>query len=472
MWRKISFIMLATLVIISNTCVDPAGYDERISVDLSQIRKRGKIVAVTNFNSTDYFIYKGRPMGFQFEMLQRFAERTNLQLELITCNDIDEVTSMLLEGKCDLVAMNIPVSSAQGKYVSFTTPLMQSKQVLVQRKPEGWKNMTAQQISAQVIRDPLLLSEKSVVVQKGTAYALRLKNISSEIGEKIDIIQVPEPAEQLIQFVAGGEIDYTVCDENLAKINQKYYPQLDVSTELSFSQNLAWAVRKSSPELLEEVNAFITREKRTAGLVISFNKYYQNEWANARVNNDYFVLNTGRISPYDDEIKKLSELVKWDWRLIAALIFQESNFNPSVKSHRGALGLMQIMPSTALWFGYDSIAPMNPSKNLELGVKLLRWLDKCFINSVPDKEERINFVLASYNIGIGHIRDAQNLAEKYGYNRAKWTDVREFLINKSQEKYYTDPVVKFGYCKGTETYAFVTEVLNHYSHYKNIASLQ
>ena len=469
--RKSNLIFLVILALVFNTCTDQTQYNQGIHTDFEQIKKRGKLIAVTNFNSTDYFIYKGSPMGFQFELLKRFAEQSDLQLELIACNDIDDVTSKLLTGKCDVIAISIPVTSAQGKYVSFTEPLMQSKQVLVQKKPDGWEKLSANEISDQLISTQLELARKTIVVQKGTAYAQRIKNISQEIGQPIDIVQVPEDPEQLIQFVAGGEINYTICDERVARVNQKYYPQLDISMVVSFPQNLSWAVRRGSEDLLVALDAFIKREKANTSMAILHNKYYKNEWANAMVNSDYYTMNSGRISPYDDDIRKLSDELQWDWRLLAALIYNESSFKPSSKSHRGAYGLMQIMPSTAEWLGSDSTRSKIPATNMRLGVKLLKWLDKRFQTSVPDKDERAKFVLAAYNIGIGHILDAQNLTEKYHKDKSDWEEVREFLINKSQVKYYSDPIVKFGYCSGKETYSYVNEVINSYQHYKNIASL-
>lgn len=470
--RKTILILSVFYLIVFNTCIENSQYESRINADLGEIKKRGKIIAVTNFNTVDYFIYKGRPMGFQFELLQRYAEYSNLQLEIIACNDMDNVTAMLLDGKCDIIAMNIPQSSAQGKYASFTEPLLQSRQVLVQRKPVGWESLSAQEYQKQIVSNPIELAGKTIIVQKGTAYTQRLKNISQEIGQNIEIVQVPDHTEQLIQFVAGGEIDYTICDEHIARVNEKYYPQLDVSAIMSFPQNMSWMVRKNADELIEDLNLFIAREKKNAMMAIFYNRYFNNEWTKIIVNNDYFVLNTGRISPYDDDIKKHSEELQWDWRLLAALIYQESNFKPLAESHRGAFGLMQVMPATAQWLGFNDDAAKKPVKNIEIGVKLLKWLDKRFINSIPEQEERIKFILASYNIGYGHITDAQNLTEKYGYNRNNWADVREFLLKKSQPEYYLDPVVKSGRCVGKETYSYVDDVLNCFHHYKNIASLK
>ncbi len=466
--RKIITTLGIGLWIILTTCSYDSGYNTNVKVDLNEIKARGKIVVITNFNTIDYFIYNGRPMGFQFELLQRFAEYSGLQTEIIASNDVTDLTAKLLEGKCDLIAVCLPITSEDRKYLAFTEPLMQSRQVLVQRKPTNWKSLNDTDINNGLIKSPLDLGGKTIVVQRGTAYVQRLKNIAEEIGKSIDIVEVPEDEEQLIQFVAGEQIDYTVCDEKIAQVNQKYFPQIDVRTAISFPQNLSWALRKNSPRLLLEINTWLQQFKHSQQYAILYNKYYQNQWLAQMVNSDYFVINSGRISPYDEEIKRYSMDLNWDWRLLASLIYQESNFNPGVKSWAGAYGLMQILPSTAQRFGIDTAK--SPESNIAVGVKLLKWLDKRFTNMISDKNERLKFVLAAYNVGIGHVIDAQLLTQKYNKNMYKWDDVKEFLINKSNPKFYKDPVVKFGYCNGLQPTFYVAEVLNRYGHYKNIAS--
>ncbi|MCX7985907.1 MAG: transporter substrate-binding domain-containing protein [Bacteroidales bacterium] len=434
----------------------------RVNIDMPQIKQRGRLVVATIYNTVDYFVYKGTPMGFQFEMLRDYAEYSGLELEILVREDVQEITKMLVEGKCDVVALNIPVTSLYKQFFAFTTPLMTAKQVIVQRI-----DTVEKKVGINNIYD---LNNKTIVVPRGSAYAQRLNNLALESGIKIDVIEVPENEEQLIRMVASGEIDYTVTTDLLANVNQKYFPQLHTSVEVSFPQNLAWAVRKNSTELLLSLNQFISVQKQTSRLAILRNKYYQNQWASYMVNSDYFVLHTGMLSPYDDLIRKYSEELGWDWRLLAALIYEESNFNAQSKSHRGAIGLMQLLPATALLFGADTVSLLKPAMNIAVGVKYLKWLDNKFKPLVKHKEERIKFVLAAYNIGIGHVFDAQMLAKKYGKSMDRWSDVREFLLNKRYPKYYSDPIVKFGQCWGEQTDSYVSSVLSAYMHYKNLTS--
>lgn len=157
----------------------------------------------------------------------------------------------------------------------------------------------------------------------------------------------------------------------------------------------------------------------------------------------------------------------WDWRLIASIIYQESRFDPEAESWAGAMGLMQLMPETADIFGVIEI--YKPRENITGGLKLLNWLDKQLMDSIPDRNERLKFVLASYNVGLGHVKDAQRLAKKYGKDPFLWEDnVDYFLLNKSASKYYKDPVVRWGYCRGEEPFHYVSDVLERYGHYTNL----
>jgi membrane-bound lytic murein transglycosylase F len=437
--------------------------------DLNEIRENGKLVVLTDFNSTNYFIYRGQPMGYQYELLQELADHLKIKLDVMVSNDLEESFNYLIEGKCNLIAINLTITKERRKYFDFTEPHTQTRQVLIQRKPDNWRFLSKSEQEKQMIRNQLDLAGKTIYVEKNSSYAERLKNLSDEIGDSIFIEEVQEDSEQMISLVANGDIDYTVCDENVALVNQTYYPNIDVSTAISFPQNLAWAVQKGATNLKHEIDTWLTEFKKTTQYAIIYNKYFKNQRSSKMVASDYFALTSGKISAYDPAIKKYSNQIGWDWRLLASVIYQESRFDPTAESWAGAFGLMQLMPNTARRFGVDRNSP--PEQHIRAGVEFIQWLNDRFKDKIPDEQERIKFILASYNIGYGHIVDAMNLAEKYGKDPAIWDNsVDEFLLMKSNPEYYLDPVVKYGYCRGIETYNFVSEVLERYNDYKNIIS--
>lgn len=431
--------------------------------DLNDIRNSGKLLAVTDFNSINYFIYKGQPLGFQYELLQELSDYLGLEIEVRVNNDLEQNFSDLMNGKVDLIASNITISKERRNIIEFTLPHSQTRQVLVQRAniPQAEFSNTPD-----LIRNPLDLSGKTIYVQKSSSHATRLKNLSDEIGETIKIIEVPIETEQLIKMVAKGEIDYAVADEDIAMVNNSFYPELDVETPVSFLQNQAWAVRKTSTGLKQEIDFWIDEFKKTRRYAALYNKYMKSNRLGYMVNSKYYYPETGRISPYDDIFMQEAALIDWDWKLIASMAYQESRFNPNAESWAGAFGLMQLMPATAGSFGVTKSSPVTAQ--IKAGVKFIQWIDNQLKDVITDKDERVKFVLASYNAGLGHVKDAMRLAEKYGKNPHIWEDnVEFFLLKKSNPHYFTDPVVLNGYARGTETYNYVREVIYRYNHYQN-----
>jgi membrane-bound lytic murein transglycosylase F len=438
--------------------------DTTLIRDLQDIRKSGKLIVVTDFNSINYFIYKGQPLGFQYELLQELSDYIGLEIEVKVNNDLNHNFSELVSGKVDLIASNLTVSKERKEIVDFTLPHSQTRQVLVQRIPDNPRPFIE---THELIRNPLELSGKTIYVQKNSSHALRLRNLSEEIGEKINIVEVPIETEQLIRMVSKNEIDYTVADEDIASVNRSYFPDLDVETAISFTQNQAWAVRKSSVELKKEIDIWMDEFKNTRRYAILYNKYFKSNRIGGMVKSDYYYAETGRISPYDKYFIEEAGKIDWDWRLLASMVYQESRFNPNAVSWAGAFGLMQLMPATANRFGVDQNSPVT--SQIRAGVRFIHWLDQQLDSQIEDKDERIKFILASYNIGLGHVYDAMRLAEKYGKDPAIWEDnVEYFLLKKSEPKYFSDPLVRNGYARGTETYRYVRDIMYRYNHYQNI----
>jgi membrane-bound lytic murein transglycosylase F len=434
------------------------------SRDLDKIVASGKITAVTNLNQTDYFVFRGEPMGFSFEMLRRFADHMGLTLEIIPENDIDKAYDMIQSGSADIMAMSLTVNSGRKEMMAFTDPLFESRQVLVQRKPEGWEAMTPEAIDKKLLRSQQSLAGKSVYVQKGSSYRQSLTVLEQESGEKINVIDVPYDSEELVKQVARGEIEMTVCDEYICGLMSKLYPDLDFRTPVSFPQKVSWGVRKAgSDNLLKAFNSWLTGYTATNEYAYLESKYFKGNRI-ARLLSPTF---SRPFSPYDDLIRQYSDTIGWDWKLLASLIYQESRFNPKVRSRSGAYGLMQVLPATGRHFGFDVTKSVD--NNIRAGVTYIRYLDNIFAKKIPDRDERTKFILAAYNAGQGHVIDAMTLAGKNGFDPQKWdNNVALFLAKKSEPEVYTDPDVKFGSLRGEEVNNYVEAILDRYGHYKNM----
>lgn len=441
-----------------------------VPIDLKTIRARGKLKALTGYNATSYFIYKGQPMGYEYELLTLLARHLGLELEIVVENNLEKMFQRLDNGEGDLISFSLTVTRERKKHVDFTDQLFTTRQVLVQRKPPGWRRMKLHEIDNMLIENPIELIGKKVYVVKNSSHFDRLKHLSDEIGGEIKVVTVggDTTTEQLIEMVSRDRINYTLADRHIALINQAYFNNLDVSVPISLPQRIAWAVRKTSPHLLQLVNQWILEMKKSAAYYVIYNKYFKNRTAFVhRAKSGYLSVTGGKISIYDEIIKQQAKPLGWDWRLLASLIYQESQFDPTAKSWAGAVGLMQILPDIGKKFGATDLR--KPGENISAGVKYLRWLDDYWKKIIPDSAEQVNLVLASFNVGIGHVQDARRLAEKYGRNPDIWKqNVEYYLWHLSEKKYYLDEVAAYGYCRGVDPVNYVKEILERYAHYRQM----
>lgn len=472
--RTIFILCCITLLFSCNT-----GNNQNISdqhpqriegVSLDSIIARGKIIAITNNTPTSYFIYKGKPMGYQYELLNRFAKSLKVDLEIRIIPSIPDAIDSLELKHADIVASGLTILGDRKKRVDFSNPITQTHQVLIQKKPEGYTGMSSKKLDQYLLRDVTQLANQQVYVEEGSAYYDRIVNLQNEIGDSIHILTYSGNVDidSLMSMVSSGKIKYAITEEYTAKFFQRYYPDLDIKTPVSFNQNIAWAVPKNSDLLLDTINHWIEENKNKTSWAFIYNKYFKhNKNMNTKAFSGYNLEN-GKISPYDEIIKYNAEKIGWDWRLVAAQISVESGFQNHKESWAGAQGLMQIMPATAAYLNSNDSDMVNPNKNIELGVKLNGRLYKYWKEIIPDSIQAIKFTLASYNIGKGHVLDAQRLAKEHDLNAFIWDqNVAQMITKLSQKNYYRNPVVRHGYCRGYEAFNYVNKIFSLYQNYLN-----
>jgi membrane-bound lytic murein transglycosylase F len=217
---------------------------------------------------------------------------------------------------------------------------------------------------------------------------------------------------------------------------------------------------------LDTINAGLGTLKKKSDYNIIYKKYFENRRQfKKRITSEYFTSSSGKISKYDEIVKKYSENLGWDWVLVKSLIYQESMFEHSNKSWAGAKGLMQLMPATAKELGVTDVH--DPDQNIKAGTKYLKRMYGYWDN-IPDTIQRIKFAMASYNCGYGHVKDAQRLAKKFNKDTLNWDNgVDFFVLNLSKSEYYNDPVVEYGYARGSEPFNYVIEIFDRYDNYKD-----
>jgi membrane-bound lytic murein transglycosylase F len=466
-----ALVMLIVMIFIA--CGRVSVSDEETEMELVSsldvVLHRGRLIAITDYNTVNYYIFRGEPMGFQYEMLKQFTDHIGVGLEIRIMDNLPKSFEALNSGKADLIALGLTVTRERQHEFDFTDPIIVTRQVLVQGLPNNWQRMaTRDEIENSLLRSSLDLAGQTIHVQKGTIFRQRLETLSNEIGDTIYIVEDKREVEELISAVASGEIMFTVADEHIALVNARYHTNIDVRTPLSFPQRLAWALRKESDnELKNEINEWLSGYNTTLHARLIHDKYFRSPLQRRMAQSEFHSLTGGRLSVYDETIREVAQEINWDWRLLASLIYQESGFRPEAVSWAGAYGLMQFMPIVMEQFGIDTTA--TPEEQIRVGGRFINYLDRQIPASVTDSVERIKFVLASYNAGVGHVLDARRLAQKFNKSPDIWTNhVDFFMLNKSKPSFYRDPVVYYGYARGEETFKFVIEIFERFEHYRNL----
>lgn len=430
---------------------------------LQHMQEKGKLVAVTNCGAINYNLQSGEPSGFEYELLSDFCDANGFELVMLVNDNLDSCFRLLDSCEVDMLAIGIGTNKDMKRRYLVTNPILMQRSVLVQRLPKDWNKMsTVNEVENQLLRSPMDLAGRTIHLPKGSHEVKLLEHLSDQIGDTIYIVECDTlNSVDLVQAVASGMIDYTVVEEYVARMASIGLRGLDTKLNVSVEQPLGWVVynHDGDSSLLLALNGWIDSfEQRDLNRILAKYVNKSNVFGVPKPKR-------GELSGYDSLIKKTAKKIGWDWRLLASLIYQESHFKLDLESEKGAFGVMQLMPVVMERYGitYESTV----EEQIEAGGKLLRYLNNCLENKVTDSVERVKFVLAAYNSGLGHVYDAQRLAEKYGKDPDVWdNNVDYFILNKSKKQYYNDTCCKAGFLRGTQTYRFVEEVLDRYYRYQ------
>ena len=457
-----------------------------VARDLEEIAAARTLRVLFTFNSTGYFVYRGETMGYEYELLSLFASETGLRLEPVVARDSKLLFEKLNRGEGDVVAAQLAASPDE-REVLMTDSLYETAPVVVQRgagRPARGASGTVRRaterekretqapapvtVRARLISRPADLAGEQVHLTKVSPYRRRLLELNTELADDIEVVEVDETADKLIARLAEGGIDYTVAAENVAALRVGEYSNLVIKPAIGPPQAIVWAMRKSSPHLHQALDQWLAGKRQSGLMKVMYRKYFLDRRGfRARAVSPYMATETGRLSPYDDAFRESARIPVWDWRLLAAQAYQESRFDPHARSWAGAVGLMQIMPRTARELKVD---PRNAEQSVAGACRYLRRLEDSWREEVPPRAERLKFVLASYNVGLGHVQDAVRLARKNGDDAAAWENIAYWLIRKSKRDVYNDPVVHFGFARGTEPVSYVDNILSRWDHYREMVA--
>jgi membrane-bound lytic murein transglycosylase F len=424
--------------------------------DLGEISKRGVLRVLTRNNDSSYFIWRGRPLGFEYELIRRFAERQKLSLEMILSPSHDELLPALLKGTGDIAATNfLPSAQPNSQGITFTRPYRAVKKYVITHPDDD------------SLRSPAGLWGRTLTLRHSSPAWTHVRQLVEQ-GMSIKIDTLPESVrgEEIVAGVASGLYDSTITDDYA--INTALNSPDAVRSAFALTQPLAmsWAVRANNPQLLKALNTFLDKEYKQLFYNIIHKRYFENTRlqrarSSARIRG---ALDVRQLSPYDDIVREQAKKYGFDWPLIVAVMFRESRFDPNAASWAGAKGLMQMLPATAKRFGVSDLS--DPTTSITAGVRMMSWL----FNQLDDElsiQARTWFTLAAYNAGLGHLYDARRLARELNLDPNLWFEnVEKAMRLLRRPEYYRKS--RHGYVRGFEPVRYVRDIRELYTAYKSL----
>jgi membrane-bound lytic murein transglycosylase F len=412
--------------------------------DLSSIVAAKKIVVLAENSTTSYLKFDGVDMGFEYEILKAYAKDLGIGIEVKLISNLDNVERQLNSGEGDIIACSYTITKDRKRNIEFSVPYLRTPQVLIQRLPND--------STPQYIKDPMQLAYKKVAVWQHSSYYERIKYLEQEIGEPILIQELSgvNSPEELLEKVSNKQIDYTIVDNHIAVANSFKYPHLDHHLKLSIKQQIAFGIRKNNPKLKEHLDIWLKKFRHSPQFNFLKHKYFDGKELSDMTYQDFLNVGGGKLSSYDKLFKREAKKYDLEWHLIGAIVQQESNFTPYIKGKGGAFGLMQFMPATGKRYGVHPAS--SPSSQIRAGMKKIH-ADFLLWKEIPDYDQRIKFLFATYNAGHTPIESAQKRAAAKGLNPLVWDGNVEVVLRKK---------------KGRRVSSYVREV---YKRYRDLKSL-
>lgn len=417
--------------------------------------KRLKVLSLHSINS--FFLYDGEEHGLEYELLQLYAKDRELLIDIVTVENYRQMYDSIAEGNFDVAMGTLLVNSAMDSITPFSNTLYTADVILVTSEAKSFKSS--------------LLT--NVIHHSPIHFWMRDQDkLIGQTRDSLNHLETGISKELALELVARNEYPRLIVDRNDFLIMHSYFPQLREHSILEKEQPVAFAFNPYSMSLKDNFNAWHAKVRHGGDYQYTLQKYRDHSsFIKEKLKYELPIIRKGVISKYDSIIKMYAEKEYFDWKLIAAIIHQESRFRPLTVSPVGAFGLMQLMPSVAKTYKINFKKLSSPDVNIATGTRYFRWIYNHFDKPEYTKEDKIKFSLAAYNAGLGHILDAKALARKYNLNPYIWNDnVETMLLKKSSHKFYTDPVVKYGHCRGYETQIYVRNIMQYYEHYLNFSA--
>ncbi len=413
---------------------------------LQAIKSAGELVILTRTSPTTYYETPEGPAGFEYDLTKSFAGYLGVKARFVVVEKFSDIVPRLVKAEADMAAAGITVTEARSKIIRFGPPYQEIRQQVVYRlgtdRPANVPALIGRQIE----------------VQKGTSYVDRLNELKQEYPE-LKWTEVDKETEELLQIVWEGLLEFSIADSNIVAVNLQYFPELQVAFTIHKPESLAWAFPLVEDRSLHAAaTEFLEKSRASGELAQLIDRYYGPAGRSNYINVSVFKLRArNRLPQYQLIFEKTGKQYGLDWRLLAAIGYQESFWNPTATSPTGVRGMMMLTEETANQLSITD--RLDATQSIDGGTRYIQGL----INRLPPGvtgPDRLWMALAAYNLGLSHLEDARIIAQKQGRDPNKWNDVKSSLPLLADEAWY--PNTKYGYARGEESVIFVNRVRTYY----------
>jgi membrane-bound lytic murein transglycosylase F len=440
--RKRLFPSLLAAVLFSlliTACSEPKN-------ELQRVKHDGKLVVVTRNAATTYFEGPDGHTGLEYDLVRGFADELDVGLEMAVANNVSEVLSILAEGKADLAAAGLTITAPRELWARFSTPYQEITQQLI------YRSGTRRPRSLATLDGQLEIIAKSSHAEQLHKLQSKYRKLSWTENSEVE-------SEELLTLVWEKVLDYTIADSNEVAMNRRFYPELRIAFDISKPQPLAWAFPKFKDDSLHQAaNAYFDRIEKSGRLAQLIERYYGHledfDYVGTRT---YMLHIRQRLPEFRAMFMYSAREFSVDWRLLAAMAYQESHWDPNAVSPTGVSGIMMLTQATASDMGVENRT--DPVQSIRGGALYLNKL----LEKLPERiqePDRSWLAAAAYNIGFGHLEDARIITQQEGANADSWKEVKERLPLLRKRKWYHK--TKHGYARGNEAVRYVENIRSYY----------
>lgn len=415
---------------------------------LQHIRDAGVLHVLTRNAATTYFTGPHGPEGLEYALTKAFADHLGVSLKISTEDNLEVMLNKIRDNEVDFAAAGLTVTPERKKILRFS---------------ESYQSITQQLIYHRSIPRPKTMDdaiEGMMEVVANSSHIEKLKELKKQYPRLSWDENKDTGSTELLTLVAERLIDFTIADSNEVLLTRRFQPNLRIAFNISKPQDLAWAFAKSGDNsLYEEANKFLKAYKKSGKLAQLLKRHYNHARKYDYAGTPTYIGHVRyRLPRYQAMFEQAAEHNDLDWQLIAAVAYQESHWNPRAVSPTGVKGIMMLTNTTAKDLGVKDRTV--PEQSIKGGAQYIRELSEKFSSAKIDKQDRLWFTLAAYNVGFGHLTDARLITKQRGGNPDKWIDVKESLPLLRLKRWHKK--TRYGYARGNEPVKYVENIRSYY----------